>query len=239
VATGQELITLQGALAAEVLGVTFSPDGSLLATAIRDGTVQIWDGRPWDPKASVEREALGVLEFLFTKPLCRSDVLEHLNHSPTIRPEARQRALSWIDRYREETDPEPYYQASWNLARQPYLNAFQYRFALLQAEHACTLAPTEGRYRTALGAAQYRAGHYQEALTTLMRADQPDEDSPVDLAFLAMTQHQLSQMDQAQTTLRRVRDLVAQPRWIEVAEAHGLLHETEALIDVSVGATVK
>jgi hypothetical protein len=51
----------------------------------------IWDARPWAPEAAAEREALGLLDHLFTKPLCRADVLEYLRRSPTVRPPVRGR----------------------------------------------------------------------------------------------------------------------------------------------------
>ena len=75
---------------------------------------------------------------------------------PDDYPPARELALSLVARYHEETNPETYHQASSDLVRQPYLNAFQYRFALLQAEHACRLAPDRQEYRTGLGAARLR-----------------------------------------------------------------------------------
>jgi hypothetical protein len=118
--------------------------------------VRLWDARPWASEAAVEREALGLLDFLFDKPLCQADVIAYLQNAPTIRPQARQLALSLVDRYHEETDPEKYHQASRAVAGQEYLNVFQYRFALKQAETACRLAPDQAQYRTTLGLAQSR-----------------------------------------------------------------------------------
>src|SRR5262249_13871204 len=142
-----------------------------------------WDARPWTPEAAFEREALGRLELLFRKPLSKADVLECLRTSPLIRPQVRELALSFLDRYHEETDPEKYHQAAWFVVRQRHLDDFQYGFALRQAETACRKAPESGRYRTALGVAQYRANRYQDALDTLKRADQRESGSPVVLAF--------------------------------------------------------
>ena len=191
--TGQEAFSLRGHTQA-VECVAFSPDGTRLVTAGDDGTVKVWDARPWTSDAALEREALGLLDFLFiARPLRKVDALDYVRNSATLRPQARQLAQSLVDRYREETDPEKYHQASWAIVRQPYLNAFQYRFALLQAEHARRLAPDEGRHRTTLGAAQYRDGRYRDALATLTRADQLNENPPIDLAFLAMAQHRLGQ----------------------------------------------
>jgi WD domain, G-beta repeat len=236
VATRQEALLLRGHTSIDV-DVAFTPDGFRLATGDNDCKGKLWDARPWTPDAAIEREAVGLLDSLFSKPLRKADVIDHLQNAPTIRPRARQLALSLVDRYHEATDPEAYHQASWAIVRQPYLNAFQYRFALLQAEHARRLADDGGRYRTLLGAAQYRVGRYQDALATLTRGDQHDQDSPADLAFLVMAQHRLGHGDQARAALSRLRELVTQPDWTDDAEARDLLHEAEALVVVSAGAT--
>src|SRR5262249_32791627 len=133
--------------------------------------------------------------------------------SPTVHPQARQLALSFLDRYHEETDPERYHRAGLELVRQPYLNAFQYRFALRQAEAACRLAPAQSKYLTTRGCAQYRLGQYQEALDTLTHAGRANEHDPANVAFLAMAQRQLGQQEQAQTTLARFQQVVIRPEW--------------------------
>ena len=163
-------------------------------------------------------------------PLRKADVIDYLRTAPTIRPRARQLALALVDGYHEETKPETYHRASWALVRQPYLNTFQYRFALLQAEHACRLAPDRQGYRTGLGAALYRGGRYQEAIDTLGAADQPDRSSPAALAFLAMAHHRLGQHEQARAVLARLRALLDQPHRAKDAEALDLMHEAQALI---------
>jgi hypothetical protein len=157
--TGQEAFTLK-AHTGGVYGVAFSRDATRLATCGHDGTVRIWDARPWTPEAAfeaaIEREALGLLDFLFAKPLCKAEVIDYLQSSPMLRPQARQLALSLVDRYHEETDPEKYHEASQAIVCQPYLNVFQYRFALKQAETACRLAPEQAEYRATLKLAQDR-----------------------------------------------------------------------------------
>jgi predicted Zn-dependent protease len=134
------------------------------------------------------------------------------------------------DGYHEETNPETYHRESWALVRQPHLNAFQYRFALLLAEHACRLAPDRQEYRISLGAAFYRAGRYQEAIDTLGAVDPPDRSSPAVLAFLAMANHGLGQHEQARANLAHLHKLLDQPRGMKGAEALDLMREAEALI---------
>ena len=189
------------------------------------------------PEAPAEREALGLLNFLFTKPLRKPDVTQYLRTSPTITPRARELARFLVGRYHEETNPETYHLASWDLVRQPYLNAFQYRFALLQAQHACRLAPDRQEYRIGLGAALYRASRYREAIETLGAADRPDTGSPAVLAFLAMAHHRLGQREQARADLARLRKLLDRPHRTQEAETLDLMHEAQALIAPQVATT--
>jgi hypothetical protein len=216
----------------------------------------VWDARPLTPETALEREALGLLAWLFAKPLRQEDVKEFLNSSPTITPPVRQLALSLVDRYHEETQPEAYYQASWAVAPQRFLNAFQYRFALWQAQAASHRAPDAGAYQTALGVAQYRAGQYPAALATLTRADHLhraaaaslatpplspalitirqarllSEMVPANLAFQAMAQYRLGQTEAARTTLARVQEIVRSPAGEPNREPADFLREAEDLL---------
>ncbi len=110
------------------------------------------------------------------------------------------------------------------------MNAFQYRFALLQAEHACRLAPDRQEYRTGLGAALYRAGRSRAAIEALGTADRSDKGSPAVLTFQALAHHRLGQHEQAKADLARLREVLNQPRWSKDAEALDLMHEAQALI---------
>jgi tetratricopeptide (TPR) repeat protein len=201
---------------------------------------------------------LGRLDFLFTKPLRSADVLDYLKNATGITPKARRMTLEMVDRYHEETDPERYWQASSAVVRKQYLNAFQYGFALQQARAACELAPQLARYQTTLGAAQYRAGDYKQALKTLLKAEQLHaataavlalpptlytpaltalgqteqlrEAIPANLAFLTMTQHQLGQKEQATASLARLREATQKLEMSKNEETHSLLSEVEALL---------
>jgi tetratricopeptide (TPR) repeat protein len=183
-----------------------------------------------------------------------------------VRSQAREKALALIDQYREEQDAERYHEAAWAIVRQRYCNTFQHRFAISQAETACRLAPEQGKYLTTLGAAQYRAGQYPEAQATLAQAERlhrtalaslvlrarhiPQglvplweaqalrEAIPANLAFQAMTHHQLGQQELAQAALARLRATLETPERAKDREAHSFLWEAETLLTGNTGKGV-
>ena len=80
-----------------VCAVLFHPKLPIIASASEDGTVRIWDARPWTPELRADREALSFIQFL-----------KHQGHNPdewgqiisldeTISPAARQRALQFAE----------------------------------------------------------------------------------------------------------------------------------------------
>ena len=78
--------------------------------------------------------------------------------------------------------------------------------------------------------AQYRLGRYREALATFTQADQKGAGIPVNLAFLAMTHHQLGQPEQAQATFARFQETLSQPQSTRNEELQGLRREAEELM---------
>jgi tetratricopeptide (TPR) repeat protein len=235
VTTGQDALTLTGHTRS-VQSVAFSADGGRLASASGDGTIRVWDGWRLTQDVLDEREGLALINFLFGKPLAKTDALVYIRNCKTISEAGRRKALELAECYPEEKDPERFNRAAWSIVRWPYLNVFQYQFALSQAQAACRMAPDKGSYLTTLGAAQYRLADYHDALTTLVRADQmnPDQSKsiPADLALLAMIHHRLQHKTEAAAYLTKLRQCTKEPSWAKDEEAKTLLIEVESLLQV-------
>jgi WD40 repeat protein len=283
--TGQEILTLRGALARVPL-VAFDRSGRRLAVSGEPGgggVVTIWEGVPLDAELAEQREAASLVKFLFAqapvpeavsarvrdyaisdavrqqalalvesfwrnrvrqeaeqqvrslfaKPLFRSEVLAHLRADPVLTEPVRQEALALAEGFVEY--PFSLDQASRAVASRPGAESSAYHLAVQRAEIACRLMPFEGPYQTTLGMAQYRLGKYQEALTTLTRADELNQAAeggsvPADLALLAMTRYQMRERDRAQASLTQLRETLQKPNWARNEEAQRLLKEAEALL---------
>jgi len=109
----------------------------------------------------------------------------------------------------------------------------EYHRALLEAKFACRLAPNNGSYLNTLGIAHFRVGDHESALATLTRADQinsasADGGMPADVAFIAMSLHQLDRTGEAQEMLDRLRTLMKKHG--TNAEAQAFLNEAERVI---------
>jgi Flp pilus assembly protein TadD len=136
-------------------------------------------------------------------------------------------------RFHEETDPQKYLEAAWPVVRHPHANVFMCEFAVAQMKAACRLAPGAASFRRALGVAQYRLGrfHHEECANALATLLKDDQNHPTTLAFLAMSQFQEGQKEQARGTLVRLRELNSKAPWSTDAEAASFLREAATLIE--------
>jgi WD40 repeat protein len=194
------------------------------------------EGSYW---ASLEkRAALKLVQRLFDQPLLRPDVLERIQGDTTLSEAVRGQALALARQYPENA--ERLREASWLVVCQPNAEPAQYRLALRQAEAACGLTTVQAHYLSTLGAAQYRTGQYPAALETLKRAEPINTARfqttlPSDLAFLAMTSHQVGQRKEAQAYLARMQEQMKLDRWAKsqwpgIERIRDLVHEAETLL---------
>jgi tetratricopeptide (TPR) repeat protein len=151
-----------------------------------------------------------------------------------VREDSTQPAVvrEWMQEFAAQMreDPDQLNEASWAVASQPGRSPAAYALALAQAEKACRLETNHARLNT-LGVAQFRAGQFEQALSTLLKAQSQnprDQESPSDVAFIALTQFRLGQIDAARRNLAQLREHVKEQSQDE--EAVALLREVESVI---------
>ncbi|HTU17808.1 MAG TPA: protein kinase, partial [Gemmataceae bacterium] len=234
-ATGKELLILKGHTSS-VNRVSFSPDGGRLASASNDGTVRVWEALPVPDSVWRQRALVSEVDSLYDKLLIREEVLAVLRNDPTLSEGDREFALQLAQTHSENSrHSKQLNEAAWNVIKARDVGKDAYSRALRQAEAAVRLAPKNGNILNTLGVAQYRADRYAEALATLTKSEKLNATKqgslPTDLAFLAMTQHQLGKKDEAKATLGRLRKIMKQPRSAQDAESASFLREAEELIE--------
>ena len=200
-----------------------------LSAPVRDRALE--QAAPYG-QSLVAHEAERHVHVLYSLPLFRSEVLEHLRANRALSEPVRQHALALAESMPEF--PRRLDLASRTVVRQPGAATAAYQRALKQAEAACRLIPQGGDLLTTLGMAQYRVGQYREAAATLTQADRlsavaPNGPIPADLAFLALAQYRLGQLDQARAALRRLQATMKRSQWASNDEARGVMHEAEAI----------
>jgi hypothetical protein len=236
VATGKRLASLTHKDA--VQAVAFSPDGRTLATGSSDGTAGLWGvmvPAPDEPerlrawvrvKTGKAFDDRGVLQNLTREELLQA-YLQLECHGGDFVP--RIDAHAW--QLRQASDAEKsghWFAAAFHLGR--LLASDPDNVDLRRRRSRAESMDLNKR-----GVSQYRAGHYADALATLTKSEKLNATKkgslPADLAFLAMTQHQLGKKDEAKATLGRLREVMKQPRWTKDAESMSLLREVEELIE--------
>ena len=160
--------------------------------------------------------------------LLRDDVLAALKAQPAADPEIQAACLklagTWPESALECNN------AGWALVRDPGRPEADYQRGLRLAKAACRLEPENGAFLNTLGVAQYRCGLIAEALATLTRSnDLNQEKEPADLAFLALAQHRLGQSEKARDTLGRLREVMKNPASAGDPESQAFLREAETI----------
>jgi len=105
-------------------------------------------------------------------------------------------------------------EVAWAIALRPNLPVALYPQAVRIAEDVVSAVPDSADYLNTLGVAWYRAGHFVEAVETLMRSDElwlaaGGQSRVADWAFLAMAHHELHEADQAAACLAKAREIAA------------------------------
>jgi Flp pilus assembly protein TadD len=195
--------------------------------------VRLWEASAVPPEVCCQRALVNDVHALFSKLLIREEVVAVLRTDPTLKEADREFALQVAQTH--SVDVNKLNAAAWAVVKSRDAGTDASTVALRRAEAAVRLAPADGNSLNTLGVAQYRTGKLAEALGTLAQSEKLNTSkqgpNPADLAFLAMTQHQLGKKEEAQATLARLREVMKQPAWEKNAEAQGFLHEAEELIE--------
>jgi eukaryotic-like serine/threonine-protein kinase len=249
VSSGQQLRNLAGH-AGPAIGVGFSPDGYYLASTSEDGTIRIYDARPWSTELAVENEAVSIVRLLCADATSLTDLLERVRARRNISEPVRERASSlaeeyWLGEMRsKEIVPGRLNYDAWLIVVRRNAEPDEYQRALRWAETACRLEPDDGFNLNTLGLAQYRVGRFDEALATLTRSldlnnQGTGEPHPADVAFLALAHHALGHQEDAKELLKRLRGLAGQAGWLGDAEVQAFLLEAEERIGVPMDQDTK
>jgi WD40 repeat protein len=200
-----------------------------ISDAVRHGALNLAESYRQDLQ---NEEADRLVESLFDTLLLREDILERLRVDANVKEPVRRQALALANHRAEHAFGLR--AAALGLVRRPDNGAAAFQRALRLAEAACQTVPEDGLHQSALGVAQYRAGRYHDAVTTLTRSNQlnstsPGGSFPADLAFLALAQHRLGQTAKARTALGRLRETMKNLRWARNQDAQAFLREANAI----------
>jgi dipeptidyl aminopeptidase/acylaminoacyl peptidase len=233
--TGQELLTFK-TVPGFPRDLAFKEKGSKLGLLISHGAVSsvvFWHAAPQSADDITRRDAIELVKSLFDMHPLRAEAIESLNGDTSLTTALRKAVLELAQLYPENA--ERLNNASWLIVASKRGTDASYRRALLLAQQACRLAPSNGPYLNTLGVAQYRAGEWAAARDTLLRSEQLNTARyktglPADLAFLAMARHRLGDIAGAEVDLARLRKAVATPPWASNGEAAAFLQEAEMLL---------
>ena len=126
---------------------------------------------------------------------------------------------------------------SWDTVISSPAETADYGLALRKAEICCDIVPDSGSYRGTLGIAQYRMVQVESALSSLEKAHDsavPTVDRYViEVAFIAMAQHQLGRQIEARDSLGQLQQLFQTDEWSVRSDLRRFLDEAETVIGKS------
>jgi hypothetical protein len=182
------------------MNLAVADDGRIVAGY---GTLGVLDCRPLSPAVREEREARGLLHWLFHKPLAKAEVVEAVRRDDTVAEPVRRLALQLVENYRDR--PEPFNDAAWAVVYRADASPDDYRRALDHAAAAHRLAPADAEYAVTLAVAQYRAGQYQQAIDTLAKVDKEAHAHPEIEVVEAMAAYRLGRREEARAAVAAFR----------------------------------
>jgi WD40 repeat protein/serine/threonine protein kinase/tetratricopeptide (TPR) repeat protein len=180
-----------------------------------------------------EQQALARVEELFDREPTKPEVLARLEQETHLDPAVRSLALAIAGRRWQGA--EELNRLSYAVSIQPDRPLDDYRKAVRRSLEALKQAPDAPGLVDSLGAAQYRAGQYPEALANLTKADQMAQATSKtamvpNLAFQAMTLMKLGRKPEAEGMLEQVGAQVLSASWAQNPECPALRDEAEKVI---------
>jgi hypothetical protein len=81
-------------------------DGKRLASAHWDGTVKLWDARPWTPELRAESQARGYLTMHRDRVKSLEELQASIRSDKTISDLVRKQALDWSELFWKNRQPQ-------------------------------------------------------------------------------------------------------------------------------------
>jgi hypothetical protein len=188
-----------------------------------------------------QEEVRGLVEPLsMSYPFAR-ELVEAVRADAAIPERLRARAIRYAS---QESRPDAMNKVAWKRVQNSGGSVDDYRRGLIEAQEVVRLMPNRGFMINTLGVAQFRVGDYEAALATLTHADEinskPDNPSnadappgrlgnPTDVAFLAMTLHELERTDESNAAMERLRALMGLEKWRKDSNSRNASREAEEM----------
>jgi serine/threonine protein kinase/WD40 repeat protein len=218
--SGRTLARLESPDLCGVDAASFGPDGSRLVVTTNDGpAVHVWDlrairralaemGLDWDAQASSEDDPAD----RSAPPLPPLQVdLGPLPLTAPVDPGVNEPAISIMEARLASKPDDTNIRArlarrcnhyAWNLSKATESSRNPQR-ALTLARRAVELFPNQAASLNTLGVAQYRVGHFADAVATLQKSQALGNRIADDLFFLAMAHWRLGDNPQARTCFQK------------------------------------
>jgi WD40 repeat protein len=222
---GTLLVTL-GGHSQNVNSLAWSPDGTRLFTASRDGTVRVWNSR-----GSYNHEAGLLLEKLSTSCLLAEECVKAVNAQATISPDLRRDAIQ-LAKLRGNAYPMALLDKAGKIGLSPSRSPLGYQQALHLASTAAQVLPWFAYAHVTLALLQYRTGDFEAALLSAQRAINLQRAcAPVSHAIQAMAYYRLHDLARAREEVKLAHPVANQP---QDDDELALEAEAQALIAVGV-----